>query len=119
MLLNVTPFTYSAVWPSLSFLPIPPSVRNLPLCHDMAGMRITDVAPGSPAAEAGFQVGYILVSLNDAPIYNAETAWTVARDFSGIAIPAVVRDVDTELILTITPRNDLLGVTLCDLDRCP
>jgi S1-C subfamily serine protease len=82
-------------------------------------MRIVDVEPGSPAAVAGFQVDYILVSLNGQSISTVETAISMAQEHSGTPLTAVLWDGTQEIILDITPRDGVLGVTLCNLDMCP
>ena len=66
------------------------------------GAVVTDVAPGSPAAEAGISPGDIITQLNGRPVANANQLSEIARGLSGGAtVPAVVRHGDQTLLVQL------------------
>jgi membrane-associated protease RseP (regulator of RpoE activity) len=83
------------------------------------GMWIMEVEPGSEAANAGFRKGQLLVSLNGQDIQKAQTVNEIIAQNIGFAITAVLWENGREITATITPQDRLVGVTLCQLDRCP
>jgi hypothetical protein len=84
----------------------------------LTGMRIVAIAPVSPAAEAGLQVGWILISLNGRNIENVAIARDVATQNSGRPVEAIVWDGSVRHTVNIVPRNGLLGADLCALTKC-
>ena len=84
-----------------------------------SGMWIMDVEPGSEAAEVGFRKGQVLVSLNGQAIQKSQTANEIVARSIGSPMTAVLWENNTEITVTITPQDRFIGVTLCQLDRCP
>lgn len=84
-----------------------------------AGMWITQVTTGSEADGAGFRSQQILISLNDQPITEAETANRIIAQNVGREIGAVVWENGSVHTLYVVPLDNLIGIVLCKLDRCP
>lgn len=84
-----------------------------------SGIWIMDVEPGSEAADAGFRKGQVLVSLSGQNIQTAQTANEIVAHNIGSPITAVLWEDGREITGTITPKDKPVGVTLCQLDRCP
>jgi membrane-associated protease RseP (regulator of RpoE activity) len=101
---DATGGTVSRDCPTESSDNVPEGSKTLPSSPN-TGMRIVNVEPGSPAAIAGFQVDYILVSLNGQSISTVETAISMAQEHSGTPLTAVLWDGTQEIILDITPSS--------------
>lgn len=84
-----------------------------------SGMWIMEVEPGSEAANAGFRKGQLLVSLNGQDIQKAQTVNEIIAQNIGSSITVVLWENGREITVTITAQDRLIGVTLCQLDRCP
>lgn len=66
------------------------------------GAVVTDVVPGSPAAEAGISPGDIITKLNGRSVANANQLSEIARGLaSGASVPAVVRHGDQILLVQL------------------
>lgn len=83
------------------------------------GIWIIGVDRGSEADLAGFRVGQVLVRLNGTVINYAPTANAVIRSNIGYPITAIVWGSGTEYTLKVTPDDHLVGLDLCQFDRCP
>lgn len=73
---------------------------------DFTEIRIHDIAPGSPAEEAGLRVGDLLTSLDGAPFIAAslERLWKL-RGEGGPAVKLGVARGSEALVLTLRPRR--------------
>ncbi len=70
---------------------------------DLGGAEVTRVQPDSPAAEAGFQPGDVVIRFGDQPITNANDLVTIVQASSvGDTFPVVVRRGGQEVTLTVT-----------------
>ncbi|HZT40887.1 MAG TPA: trypsin-like peptidase domain-containing protein [Chthonomonadaceae bacterium] len=66
------------------------------------GAVVTDVVPGSPAAEAGISPGDVITRLNDRPVTSANQLSEIARGLSsGTSVPVVVRHGDQTLLVQL------------------
>ena len=66
------------------------------------GAVVTDVVPGSPAAEAGISPGDVITKLNGQNVANASQLSEIARGLSsGASVPAVVRHGDQTLLVQL------------------
>jgi S1-C subfamily serine protease len=93
-------------------------VINSPKDVAQSGLRVVAVDPLSPAAQAGFRVGQILLSLNGQATQDVETARSIIAQNQGKPIPAIVLDGSTLLTLVVTPRAGDLGIDLCSVALC-
>jgi hypothetical protein len=84
----------------------------------VTGMRIVAVDAGSPAADAGLEVGWIVIRLGDQFIENVTMARDIAQRASGRSVDALIWDGVTTRTVQIVPRDGVLGVDLCDLATC-
>lgn len=102
--------------------PTPPqsTVNHLTTTNQpQRGMWVIKVTDNSEADLAGFRTGQILVSLNDVYIDRVENAnWIVGQNVNQ-PIRALVWENGRTKPLTVTPRDQYIGVTLCQLARCP
>lgn len=65
--------------------------------------RIENVAPGSPAASAGFQAGDILTTFNEQPLLStADVSWVLHRAPASGSLPATIRRSSDTLDLRLT-----------------
>ncbi|NJK78932.1 MAG: site-2 protease family protein [Chloroflexaceae bacterium] len=70
----------------------------------LRGQLIADVYPGTPAAEAGFVEGDVLLELDGQPMNDRFTGITaIAAENAGQPVAAVVRRDGTETTLTVVP----------------
>ena len=92
---------------------------NLPPDAAQSGLRIVAVEPLSPAAQAGFRVGQILLSLNGQATQDVETARSIIAQNQGKPITAIVLDGSILLTLVVTPGAGDFGIELCSVALCP
>lgn len=70
-------------------------------------VRITAVAPGSPAELAGIQPGDVIVAVDGLSVSDdVDVVVERARVNAGVAMPLIVRRGETELEVWVTPRLD-------------
>jgi regulator of sigma E protease len=67
------------------------------------GQQIGQVFPDTPAAEAGFEEGDVVLRLADEPVTDLNAIRDIASDYKGESIEAVVERGDEQLTLTVTP----------------
>ena len=68
-----------------------------------SGALVAEVSPGSPAADAGLEIGDIVVAVDDQPINGSEGLVGVVRDHSpGDQVAIVVVRNGEELTVTAT-----------------
>jgi PDZ domain-containing protein len=73
------------------------------------GAEIIEIAEGSPAAKSGLKVGDVVVQAAGAPVSTAEELSTLTKAASG-AIEVVVRREPHQLMFTVTPKQQKIGV---------
>src|SRR5215213_2821424 len=96
--------THSTLVPTSTPTNMPTLVGvNLPLDAAQSGLRIVAVELLSPAAQAGFRVGQILLSLNGQATQDVETARSIIAQNQGKPITAIVLDGSILLTLVVTP----------------
>ncbi len=72
---------------------------------ETAGVLVVEVVAGSPAAQAGFQVGDVVVSVNDTAVADAQAVQQqVERSTIGEALPVQVRRNGSTEILQVRPE---------------
>ncbi len=79
----------------------------------IAAVTVTEIAAGSPAADAGIQSGDLLVSANGRPITNSFVLQTELNRFQGSELPIIVERGGEEIALTIQAplrQNDVTPV---------
>jgi serine protease Do len=83
--------------------PMPaPETIGLTLAPDHVA-RVSEVAPGSAAAKAGFQKGDEIMSLKGQPLISTtDVCWVLHRSPDAAAIPVVVKRGDAEQKLEVT-----------------
>jgi regulator of sigma E protease len=69
------------------------------------GQRIGEVFPGTPAAQAGFQEGDVIVSLGGQEVEGRNAISDVASEHVGEPINAVVQRDGQEVTLNVTPGS--------------
>jgi membrane-associated protease RseP (regulator of RpoE activity) len=84
-----------------------------------SGIWVMDVERGSEAASAGFRKGHVLLTLNGQVIQTAQLAREIVAHNIGSQITAVVWQDGKEITIAVTPQDKAIGLTLCQLDRCP
>jgi regulator of sigma E protease len=70
------------------------------------GIEITQVAPGSPADQAGFRVNDVVVEMNGRPVNSIDEFRQTTRDYLGQPLQLGVRRDGSTTTLTVTPRVD-------------
>jgi S1-C subfamily serine protease len=83
------------------------------------GMQITEVLPGSPAEEAGFEVGQVIEQMNGQLIYDVETVREIVAANEGVPIETVLIIPEAAITRYVTPRDGAIGVDLCRVGACP
>lgn len=78
------------------------AVQGVPRIDD--NVYIAAVAPGSPAAAAGWEAGDRIVEIAGAPVSGATDVGRQARDFAGRPLSVVVERDGQRLETTVTPR---------------
>jgi membrane-associated protease RseP (regulator of RpoE activity) len=83
------------------------------------GMRVIAIDPGSPAEQAGFTIGSVLLTLNGQSIRVVDDARRVVAENRGKTVEAVVLIGSQEVVLAVTLNDGPMGVDLCRLEACP
>ena len=73
---------------------------------DVTKVVISEIAPASPAEQAGLQPGDLLTSVAGVPITSMEQVQTLIKENLGTEIPLVVTRAENEISVTITPRSN-------------
>jgi hypothetical protein len=106
--------------PTVTITPTPtftPQQANTP--RPGRGMWVLSVKSGSEADIGGIRAGQILISLNGTYIDQVETAnWIVSQNVNR-TITALVWENGQQKSLNVIPRDNLIGVNLCQLQLCP
>lgn len=71
---------------------------------DAMEVRVTGVAPNSPAELAGIQPGDVLVSIGGQPVETMDTVVNFTTEHLGVEIPLTVRRNGAEVEVRLTPR---------------
>jgi hypothetical protein len=91
---------------------------NVPSDAAQSGLRVVAVEPLSPAAQAGFRVGQILLSLNGQATQDVETARSIIAQNKGKSLSAIVMENSILLTIVVTPGDGDLGIDLCSVALC-
>jgi PDZ domain-containing secreted protein len=73
------------------------------------GAQIVEIAEGSPAASGGLEVGDVVVEANGEPVSTAEELSKITSVAKG-AVDLVVKRAPHQLLFTVTPRKQKIGV---------
>jgi len=96
--LTITPTPHTDEGETVGFLDFLPDYGTVPIV-------VRAVEPGTPAAEAGLQVGDRIVAVNDEPVKSAEQVTQLIREHKGQPITLRVSRNGNQLDITATPRR--------------
>lgn len=68
-------------------------------------IRIAEVSPDSPAAEAGLQTGDLITSINDTPVATTDQLIAIVRENLGIEVRLTYLRAGESRSAALTPRN--------------
>jgi len=108
--LTITPSAVTEDGETAGYLEFVPDYGEVPVV-------VREVAPKTPAAEAGIQVGDVIVTVNGQPVHSAEQVTQFIRDHKGQPITLAVKRDEQQKDITATTRKledgkERLGVNL-------
>jgi C-terminal processing protease CtpA/Prc len=80
------------------------------------GVLVTDVADGSPAAEAGVEMGDVLLTLDRTPLEDPQTLRRAVRERPGRAVEVTLRRKGKERRLSVTLESRKLEEKVGDFE---
>lgn len=101
-------------WLGVMVTPIAPAVRaQLPQLGEQCALQVEDVAPNSPAQEAGLQKWDIITKFNQQPFATIENFRRAVEKTLGAVPVEIIRNAKTTtLTVTIKPKTTKVTVTI-------
>ena len=96
--LTITPTAVTEDGETAGFLDFVPDYGEVPVV-------VREVVPNTPAAEAGLQVGDVILAVNSQPVHSAEQVTQFIRDHKGEPITLTVKRAGQRIDVTATARK--------------